>query len=133
MYISLSRVLSAVAALTLAVACSRGGNSVVVAGEAPAIADSVTVEIVNDNYYDARVYAIYVGGERHPLGTIPSYKTTSGMRIPWRPRPLVFEVHLVTGFGKYLSYEIDVFSGDYVQLRLPPNYEVSDSFRKIPR
>ena len=133
MYISLSRVLTAVVALPLAVACSRGGKAVVVVDTAPAVPDSVTVEIVNDNYYDARVYAVYVGGAKHPLGTIPSYKTESGLRIPWLPRPLVFEVHLVTGFETYLSHEIDVFSGDYVQLRLPSNFEVSDSFRRIPR
>ena len=132
MYISLGHVLTAVALLPLAVACSRGDKPVVLVGEAPAVPDSVTVEVVNDNYYDARVYAVYVGGAKHPLGTISSYKTESGLRIPWLPRPLVFEVHLVTGFETYLSYEIDVFSGDYVQLRLPANFEVSDSFRKIP-
>jgi len=132
MYIPLSRVLIALVALTLAAACSRGDKALVVVDTAPAVPDSVTVEIVNDNYYDARVYAVYAGGAKHPLGTIPSYKTESGMRIPWLPRPLRFEVHLVTGFETYVSLEIDVFSGDYVQLRLPANFEVSDSFRRIP-
>ena len=132
MYISLRAVLSVVVALPLAVACSRGNKALVVVDEAPAIADSVTIDVVNDNYYDARVYAVYVGGAKHPLGTVRSYNSESGLRIPWQPRPLVFEVHLVTGFQRYLSYQIDVFSGDYVQLRLPANFEVSDSFRKIP-
>ena len=131
-YIPPMRVLTALVVLSLAVACSRGNKAAVVVGTAPEVADSVTVEVVNDNYYDARVYAVYVGGAKHPLGTVRSYNSESDLRIPWQPRPLVFEVHLVTGFETYLSYEIDVFSGDYVQLRLPANFEVSDSFRKIP-
>jgi hypothetical protein len=126
------RVLIALVVLPLAVACSRGDKAVVVVAAEPALADSVTVEVVNDNYYDARVYAVYVGGTKHPLGTVRSYNSESDLRIPWQPRPLVFEVHLVTGFQKYASHQIDVFSGDYVQLRLPANFEVSDSFRKIP-
>jgi hypothetical protein len=102
-------------------------------GAAPSVADSVELEVVNDNYFDARVYAVYAGGARHALGTVRSHTTESDLRIGWQPRRLAFEVHLVTGFANYVSHDIDVSPGDYVQLRLPPDFDVSDSFRRIPR
>jgi hypothetical protein len=118
--------------LTVAMACSRSDNPAVI-GVAPAIADSVALEVVNDNYYDARVYVVYGGGGKHPLGTIRSHTVESDLKFPWQPRHMAFEVHLITGFETYLSHEVDVAPGDYLQLRLPPNFEVSDSFRRISR
>lgn len=127
------RFLSALLVVALAVACSSKDTGSVVVGAGPAIADSVAVEVVNDNYFDARVYAIYAGGAKHPLGTIRSHNSESDLKIAWQPRRLAFEVHLVTGLRTYLSHEIDVSPGDYVQLRLPPDFEVSDTFRRVSR
>ncbi len=127
-----SRTLTAFLLVTIVLGCSRSENPLVVRAS-PAIADSVAVEVVNDNYYDARVYAVYSGGERHPLGTVRSHNSESDLKIPWRARQLAFEVHLVTGFHTYISHEIPVEPGDYVQVRLPPNFEVSDAFRRISR
>ena len=127
------RLLPALLVVCLGIACSRSEKAAVVVGAMPAIADSVAVEVVNDNYFDARVYAIYAGGSKHPLGTIRSHNSESDLKIAWQPRRLAFEVHLVTGLRTYLSHEIDVSPGDYVQLRLPPDFEVSDTFRRISR
>ena len=133
MFSYLRRIFTVLAVLPLAVACSRSDRAAVVVGAAPAVADSVAVEVVNDNYYDARVYAVYAGGAKHRMGTVRSHSSESDLRIPWQPRRLAFEVHLVTGFRTYLSHEIDVSPGDYVQLRLPPDFDVSDSFRRVSR
>lgn len=133
MFLPSWRVLAALLVVCMGIACSRSDKAAAVVGASPAIADSVAVEVVNDNYFDARVYAIYAGGARHPLGTIRSHNSESDLKIAWQPRRLAFEVHLVTGLRTYLSYEIDVYPGEYVQLRLPPDFEVSDTFRRISR
>jgi len=132
MRLPLHRIPTVIVLFAVAVACSRKNNPSVV-GATPAIADSVAVEVVNDNYYDARVYVVYAGGGKYPLGTVRSHTIESDLRFAWQPRHLAFEVHLVTGFQTYLSHEVDVAPGDYLQLRLPPNFEVSDSFTRISR
>ena len=115
----------------LCAACSRRETPVVV-GSAPELNDSVTVEVVNDNYYDVRVYAVYGSSTRHALGTIASHHRSEGIGIPWSPRRLSFEVHLVVGFESYVSHDIAVERGDYIQLRVPPNIAHSGSFTRLP-
>ena len=112
------------------VACAQKENPAVVRST-PGLADSVTIDVINDNFYEARVYAVYAGGLKHALGTVRSHHSEEGMRIPWRARSLAFEVHLVVGFESYLSHEIMVEPGDYIQLRVPQNIRSSGSFTRI--
>jgi len=48
--------------------------------------DSVIVVLLNENYYAARVHAVYAGGQRRPLGTIPGNGGHARVTIPWEPR-----------------------------------------------
>ena len=99
--------------------------------EGPAAPDSVFVEIVNDNYYDARLHAIYEGGMRYPLGTVGGNRRQAAVAIPWQPRPLEVTVTLIIGGGAYVSDRIDVAPGDIVAVRVPPNIASSIFFRRI--
>lgn len=120
------------ALLVVGCAGSQGGIDVV----HPEVAtgrESVAVEVINEHFYDARLYALYVNGERYPLGTVPGNSTAGPITIPWRPRTLTVEVHMIIAGGAYLSDGVDVEPGDLVQIRLPPNIESSGFFRPLPR
>jgi hypothetical protein len=117
----------------LGVACARARDAHVQPGTLGAARDSVFVEVVNDNYYDARVHMIYAGGARHSLGTIAGNGRQPALAIPWQPRTLVVEVTLVIGGGVYRSDAIDVAPGDVVQVRVPANLDASGFFRRVRR
>jgi hypothetical protein len=117
--------------LTCVVSCARKNNPVVLRST-PELVDSITIDVINDHYYEARVYAVYAGGARHALGTVRSHHSEVGIDIPWRARSLAFEVHLVVGRESYLSHEILVERGDYIQLRVPQNIRSSGSFTRLP-
>lgn len=123
----------AVAALILGAACASAQqlqDEPVVALAPP---DSVFIEVINDNYYDARIHVIYDGGARYSLGTIAGNQRQAEMAIPWQPRSLVAEVTLIIQGGVYLSDVLDVAPGDLVQIRLPPDMASSAFFRRVPR
>lgn len=128
-----SHVVSALALLAAGAACARGTGDVAhqaTAGEPP---DSVYVEVVNDHFYDARVHAVYDGGARHSLGTIPGNGNHAELVIPWQPRPLVFEITFVISNAAYLTYPIDVARGEALEIRLPSNIHLSGFFRRVPK
>ncbi len=95
------------------------------------VGDSVFVEVVNDNYYDVRVHAIYQGGARHSIGTFGGNTRHAALAIPWQPRALVIELALIVGSGVYRSDGVDVAAGDVVAVRIPPNLDVSAFFRRV--
>lgn len=117
--------------MLLALACARRRDGAQLA--ARALPDSVFVEVINENYYDARVHLIYAGGARHPLGTIGGNQRQPAVAIAWQPRSFVVEVTLIIGGGVYRSDAIDVTAGDVVEIRVPPNLDASGFFRRIPR
>ena len=65
-----------------ALACGRGGNAFTTNGSDPQLGDSVAVRVVNDNYYSARVRAIYEGGGRFIIGTVESHNGGDDFMIP---------------------------------------------------
>lgn len=97
-----------------------------VAGDGP-----VTIEVVNENYYDARVHAVYQGGRRLPLGTIAGNGGRSETEISWEPRALTFTINFIVAGSAYVSEPVDAVGGEHLQLRLPPNIESSGFFRRI--
>jgi hypothetical protein len=110
--------------LVVSVACSRATPAV--GGVSPLLEDSVTVTVVNDNFYDANVYALYQGSTRDRLGTVIGHNSQT-FRIKYHPRPLVMQMHLV-GVGSTLSNEIHVDPGDVLELRIMP-----DMHRRVTR
>ena len=110
--------------LLLAAACSKGTPAV--GGLSPLFADSVTITVVNLNYYDAGIYAQYEGGISDRLGTVTG-NTSQTFSIRYHPRLLIMRMHLI-GVGTALSNELIVDPGDVLELRLMP-----DLHRKVVR
>ena len=119
-------------ALLVLVACAR--SRAALETDAASIregGDSVFVEVVNDNYYDARIHVVYDGGGRFTLGTVPGNQRQPVRAIPWQPRPLVAQVSLIIGGGTYQSDRIDAAPGAVIEIRVPPNLRESGFFRRI--
>lgn len=118
----LRKITTMTALLFIGIACAgRRGTS---AGE------SIIVNVVNENYYDARIHALYVGGQRRSLGTLAGNGGRTRAVINWEPRSLAFEIQLVTEGSAYLSQEVDVPAGDSVEVRVPANINASGFFRR---
>ena len=95
-------------------------------------ADSIVVNVLNENYYDARIHAIYDGGQRRSLGTIAGNGGQMRVALGWEPRALLFEVSLVTDGSTYVSDPVDVPAGQSIDIRVPSNIRESGFFRRVP-
>jgi len=128
----MSRQLIGIVALAiLAGAACAGGREMDRA--APATSDSIYIETLNENFYEARIHAVYKGGQRRSLGTIAGNGGRARIGIPWEPRALTFEVLFVISGSAYVSYPVDVSRGEAIELRLPPNIDESGFFRRVSR
>lgn len=96
-------------------------------------ADNIVVDAINDNYYDARIHAIYGGSQRHTLGTVPGNGGETTVSLKWQPEALTFEVTFIIDGRTYLSQSRDVIRGERFELRLPPNIDQSGFFRRVGR
>jgi hypothetical protein len=117
--------------MVFALACARTRNAAPPSGRIGL--DSVFVEVINDNYYDARVHLIYTGATLHSLGTIAGNQRLPVQAVPWDPQPIVIEIALIVGGGTYRSDRIQVAPRDVLQIRVPPNFETSTFFRRVSR
>jgi hypothetical protein len=117
-------------ALTLVVGCSafRGPKD-----GSGAQADSVVVQAKNENYYAARIHAVWNGGQRRALGTVAGNGGQARMVLAWEPRALAFEVLLVTEGSTYVSLPVDPSPGESIELRVPSNINESGFFRRVRR
>lgn len=124
------RTIAVVLAL-LGAACA--GNRDGFDGAVPALPDSIFVEALNEHFYDARIHAVYVGGQRRTLGTIAGNGGQIERALQWEPHALVFEVSFLISGARYVSYPLDVSRGELVEVRLPPNIDQSGFFRRVSR
>jgi hypothetical protein len=117
------RLITAVALLFVGAGCAgmRGASN----------AESIVINAVNENYYDARVHAQYAGGQRRSLGTIAGNGGRSRTVIAWEPRSLVFVIVLLTEGSTYVSQTVDVPAGDSIEVRVPANISESGFFRRV--
>ena len=120
----------AIAAVLLGAACSMlpGGARV---GRAGIPRDSILVHVLNENYYEARIHAVYEGAERHSLGTVPGNGGRARVAFPWQPRAVEFAVFFITAGTTYRSDPFDISPGDSVELRVPQNISTSGFFRRV--
>jgi hypothetical protein len=93
--------------------------------------DSVYIEAINDHFYEARIHAIYAGGQRQTLGTVPGNGGHARLTMPWEPRALTFQIMFVVSNATYQSVSIDVNRNERIELRVPPNIDASGFFRRI--
>jgi len=116
-----------------AVACAGNRGGIAVTHPESAFArDSITISVLNDHWYDARVYVVYGDAIRYPLGVVANKREAGPFTIPWHVQPLAMEVDFIIEYGRYLSDEILVDPGDLVELRIPPNIAASGFFRIVP-
>ena len=111
----------------LAVGCARWRGS----GAAAARPDSILVHVLNENYYAARLHALWAGGQPRSLGTIAGNGGQASVMVAWEPRALVFQVQLVTEGSVYQSHAVDASPGDSVEVRVPSNIGESGFFRRV--
>lgn len=115
--------MAALLCVAVAVACaSRRGVST---------NESIIVHAVNENYYDARIHAVFDGGQRRSLGTIAGNGGRTRAVIMWEPHSLAFAIQFVTEGSAYISQEVNVTPGDSVEIRVPANINQSGFFRRV--
>ena len=125
----MSRRIAATASLLILSAACAGRQE----GDGTAVPEGVVIETLNDHFYDARVHAVYTGGQRRSLGTIPGNGGSSRTTLAWEPHALVFEVSFIISGAEYVSHPLEVSPGEHVELRLPPNIDQSGFFRRVTR
>jgi hypothetical protein len=118
-------------AVLVAAACGGAREVQVRRAVAPTVADSIYVQLANDHFNDARVYALYEGGARYPLGLVIGKGSVQEAALLWQPRPLVFEISFIAEDGVYLTEELMLEPGDLIQLNIPPNISSSAFFRRV--
>ncbi|UCC72310.1 MAG: hypothetical protein JSV86_18380 [Gemmatimonadota bacterium] len=119
-------------AVTVAACAGTSENEIQVEpAMAPAPRDSIYVRVINAHFYDARVFALYEGGERHPLGLVVGHTESQLIPILWQPRRLEFEISFIAETGLYLSDDLSLEPGDVVHLTIPPNIATSAFFHRV--
>jgi hypothetical protein len=98
-------------------ACGRSAPAL--GGLSPERPDSVTIDVINDNFYDADIFAEYEGDQRRRLGMVSGFSSQS-FTIPYRDARLVMVMRLI-GVGEALSNVLSVSPGDVLELRLEPD------------
>lgn len=84
--------------------------------------EAVTVEVENQNFYDATIYAIG-DGSRSRLGTVVG-NTRQKFRLPWVPRDVRFEIRLQAG-GTFTTHSLPVNPGDQLHLTVTMDLSLS--------
>lgn len=94
---------------------SRSGA---VGGEEPDQTEErrVTVEVSNENFYDATIYAVYGSGQRIRLGTV-SGNSVETFTFRWNPLNVFFYINLI-GSGDASTQSEGVNPGDLLLLRV---------------
>lgn len=95
--------------------------------------ENVVVDVLNENFYEARIHAVYDGGQRRSLGTLPGNGGRERVELAWEPRSLIFEVQFVTEGSAYVTHPVDVSPGESLELRVPSNISQSGFFRRVRR
>ncbi len=104
-------------ALALALGTTaHGGAPVAVRSEAPQ--PEICLEVQNDNFHDATVYAVR-SGLRQRLGYVVGFHKGT-FKFRWPPGDLRVEIDLLAA-GHYYTQVMDVSEGDELQLTIQPN------------
>ncbi len=119
-------------AVTVAACAGTGDKEIQVEpARSPTTQDSIYVQVINDKFYDARVFVLYDGGERHSLGLVVGHTESQLIPILWQPRRLEFEISFIGETGVYLSDDLSLGPGEVVRLTIPPNIATSAFFRRV--
>ncbi len=81
--------------------------------------DTVTIVVINRNFYDANIYSLYDGQTERRLGLVPGFSEKT-FEIDWHPHDLYMVMRLV-GAGRAVSNPLLVSPGDLLELQLQPD------------
>jgi len=128
----MKRTLTSLAALVLITACATPGR--VVEREEPSTREpvgeeSIRVHIQNNNFMDARLYALGLGS-RHYLGVVGGGQQVV-LEVPWDySQPLRIEIDMLAG-PKCTTRTIETDPGDIIDLRIASVFSRSTLCSKI--
>jgi hypothetical protein len=122
----MTKTLTSLAALVVIAACSRPGRLVEREPpftRGPIAEETLRIHVQNDNFMDARLHAIGLGG-RHMLGVVGG-KQQAVLAIPWDfGGPLRIEINLLVG-PTCTTRAIDADPGDTFDVRIEPVFSAS--------
>ncbi len=78
---------------------------------------NVLITVLNDNYWDATIYANW-GGTRERLGLVIG-KTTETFTFNWRREDVQFDVRFI-GDGGWRTEPIVIYPGEHLDLQILP-------------
>ena len=128
-----SHLTTAVSVAVFGLACAGSKGMVDDPAALADVPDSVYIEVVNEHFYDARVHAIYEGGGRHTLGTVPGNGGHAEVALGFKPRALTFVVSFIINNERYVTDPIDAVRGEILALTVPPHIEASGFFTRVSR
>ncbi len=77
----------------------------------------LTIDVQNQNFYDANIYAVY-GGYRQRLGFVTGLSEKS-FEFRWNRLDLQIDIKFISA-GSYLTESLLVDEGDWLELRIDP-------------
>lgn len=104
-------------ALALALSTAAPGGVPVVPQDVPR-QGQIAIEVHNDNFHDATVYAVRPG-LRQRLGFVGGFGKDT-FKFRWAPGDLRIEIDLLAA-GRYYTQVMDVAEGDELQLTILSN------------
>ncbi len=115
----MNRVISqlVIASLSLVVAACAARSSSTAFEDTPTGRPSVTVEVRNQNFYPARIYA-YRSGARRRLGEVQAHQTTS-FSFEWELNDIRFLIDFLAA-GCIISQRLTVGDDDNLLLIIQP-------------
>jgi hypothetical protein len=79
----------------------------------------VTIEVENQNFYDARIYLL-VYGNRTRLGQVTG-NSTQTFSFAVQPDDIRIEVDFIGGAGGFITESMPVSAGDQLELQILPD------------
>lgn len=76
--------------------------------------DPVRITVQNNDFYDAVIYANWIGSTRNRVGMVTG-KTTETFTMDWKSERVWFEADFVSG-GSVPFEPVDVWGGDHLDL-----------------
>lgn len=114
----LPRPTPAIAAAALLTAFACGGSTPGPEGVSPEGVETLTVEVVNRNFYDATIYYVYTSTGRQRLGVV-SGNSTRTFTLPWNAGYLRMIMDFI-GADASLTEELSADPGDQLMLEILP-------------
>lgn len=82
----------------------------------------IHIKVLNQNYYDATIWAVVRGARQHRLGVVAG-KMDEEFTMSWKSsEPLQFEIDLLTGSTRCLTDPLMVDPGDILELQIAADF-----------